>query len=375
MEEQLIFIGLVGMIDPPRVEAGEAVAVCKMAGIKPVMITGDHKLTAMAIAQKLGILRHPDEAITGMELDRMTEGEFKQNVENYTVYARVSPEHKLRIVKALKERGHVVAMTGDGVNDAPALKQADIGAAMGITGTDVAKGAADIVLTDDNFATVVAAVEEGRSIYANIRKSVHFLLSCNAGEIIALFVAILVGLPTPLLPIQILWVNLVTDTLPALALGLDPPEKGIMRRKPRDPKAGIFAGGLGFRIAWEGMLIGGVTLLAFVLGLRDGITQAHAMAFTTLALSQLCHTFNVRSDEQSILQVGFFSNPYLLGANMIAAALQLSVVSIPFLQAIFKVKALLTPATWVTIILCSVTPLLVVEIYKWVVRRRMGAGK
>jgi Ca2+-transporting ATPase len=266
LENDLTFIGLVGMIDPPREEVKEAVYLCKQAGIKPVMITGDHVLTAKAIARELGILSDQDEAITGDELNRMSNEDLAGNISRYSVFARVSPEHKVRIVKAFQSRGEVVAMTGDGVNDAPALNTADIGCAMGITGTDVAKNAADMILTDDNFATIVSAVKEGRGIYDNIKKAVHFLLSSNIGEILTIFVAILFGLPTPLVAVQLLWVNLVTDSLPAISLGVEPTAKDIMRKKPVPPSKGMFADGLALKIIFEGIMIGSLALLAFVIG-------------------------------------------------------------------------------------------------------------
>ncbi|MBQ5588785.1 MAG: cation-translocating P-type ATPase, partial [Anaerotignum sp.] len=300
LEQDLVFAGMAGMIDPPRPEAKEAVETCKKAGIRPVMITGDHALTAQAIAAQLGIYETGDRIITGQELEQMKEAELSKAVENCTVFARVSPEHKVRIVKAFQKDGKVVAMTGDGVNDAPALKAADIGCAMGKNGTEVAKGAADMVLMDDNFATIVEAVREGRGIYDNIRKAVHFLLSSNIGEIITIFVAMVLGWATPLLPIQLLWVNLVTDSLPAIALGLDPVEKDSMERQPRKDTS-LFGGGMGSRIAVEGMMIGMLALIAFGIGhiYFDGGKEyitGRTMAFAVLSLSQLVHAFNMRTE-------------------------------------------------------------------------------
>ncbi len=363
LERDLVFIGLVGMIDPPRPEAKEAIKICKRAGIKPVMITGDHKITAVAIARELGILKHEDEAITGVELERLSDEEFEEKVKNYSVYARVSPEHKVKIVKAWQKWGEIAAMTGDGVNDAPALKRSDIGAAMGNVGTDVAKEASDMVLTDDNFATVVAAVEEGRIIYSNILKAIQFLLSCNIGEILVLFIATILNWREPLLPIHILWVNLVTDSLPALALGVEPAEPDIMDRKPRDPQARIFDKGMIARIVYQGMMIGVLTLTAYIIGLRDGYAVAQTMAFSVLALSQLSHVFNVRSNKHSIFKIGFTSNRYVLGAVAVSALLQISVVSIPFLSNVFKV-AQLGVRNWIWVLLLTLIPVVIVEIVK-----------
>lgn len=366
-EEDIVFAGLLGMIDPPREEAKDAVALCKTAGIKPVMITGDHKATAVAIARDLGIIEDERESISGAELEKISQSELEKSVENYSVYARVSPEHKVRIVEAWKSRGQIVAMTGDGVNDAPALKMANIGAAMGITGTDVAKEAADMILTDDNFATVVAAVEEGRTIFSNIKKSIHYLLSCNVGEIVALFVATLLNWAEPLLPIHILWVNLVTDSLPALALGMEPAEKGVMNQPPRDPKEGVFAGGLGTKIAFQGLLIGAVTLIAYRYGLKDDLRAARSMAFFTLSLSQLVHSFNVRYEKKSVLFNGFFSNKYLNAATLVSLAIQFGVLLTPAIRNIFKVD-LLNSSEALVVVLCSIAPLVVVEITKFIKR-------
>lgn len=362
-EEDIVFAGLMGMIDPPREEAKEAVHLCKTAGIKPVMITGDHKATAMAIAKELGILNQEKEAISGPELENMSQDELKNNVENFSVYARVSPEHKVRIVEAWKSKGHIVAMTGDGVNDAPALKTSNIGAAMGITGTDVAKEAADMILTDDNFATIVAAVEEGRTIFSNIKKSINYLLSCNIGEIITLFIAILFQMPVPLLPIHILWVNLVTDSLPALALGMEPGEKDVMSQPPRNPKEGLFANGLGLRITLQGILIGGVTLAAYFYGLNESEEIARSMAFFTLSFSQLIHSFNVRYERKSVIANGMFSNKYLNWAALISALIQCVVLVSPVIRGIFKV-VILSGRDIGVVALCSIAPLIIVEIAK-----------
>ena len=372
LEENLVYIGMVGMIDPARPEAKEAVAKCRTAGIKPVMITGDHKITAMAIAKDIGILENESEAITGTELEKMSQEDLEKNVKNYSVYARVSPEHKVRIVKAWQAHDEVVAMTGDGVNDAPALKTADIGAAMGIVGTDVAKEAADVVLTDDNFATIVSAVEEGRRIYDNILKAVQYLLSSNVGEIIVLFVATMLGwLVEPLLPIHILWINLVTDSLPALALSVDPAEKNIMERPARKDKS-IFSKGMIWRIIYQGVMVGGLTLLAFSIGcgfnfasLENPVvaTTAQTMAFAVLGLCQLTHALNVRSKKDSIFKVGLLTNKTLLGAAFVSLLLMIVVLCVPGIQGIFEV-AHLSFENWMWVIGLSVAPLVIVEVFK-----------
>ncbi|KKM10563.1 ATPase [Clostridiales bacterium PH28_bin88] len=364
-ERDLTFVGFFAMQDPPRPEAKEAVLVSRRAGIRTVMITGDHQETAMAIARELGIWQQGDGALTGAQLKQMDEEQLKEAVDHTTVYARVSPEDKLRIVAALKEYNHVVAMTGDGVNDAPALKRADIGAAMGITGTEVAKEASDMVLLDDNFATIVSAVEEGRTIYANIRKSIQYLLSCNAGEIVAIFSAILAGLGSPLTPIQILWLNLVTDGPPALALGLEPPEKGVMDLPPRKPDEGVFAGGVGTKILWQGALIGLLSLASYWLALSWGRTleEAHTMAFVTMAMSQLVHSFNVRSMDQSLFALGLGTNRSLVYAFLASASLQVAVVFIPFLRQVFE-TAMLRSSDWGVVLTMSLIPLVAVEISK-----------
>ena len=372
LESDLTYIGMVGMIDPPRPEVKAAVETCRTAGIRPVMITGDHKVTAVAIAKEIGILREGDEAITGAELQQMSDEDLSKNVHKYSVYARVSPEHKVRIVKAWKSHDEVVAMTGDGVNDAPALKASDIGAAMGIVGTDVAKEAADVVLTDDNFATIVSAVEEGRRIYDNILKAVAYLLSANIGEIITLFIATLLGwMVEPLLPIHILWVNLVTDSLPALALGVDPAEKNIMNRKAKKNK-NIFSKGMIWRIVYQGVMIGILTLVAFGVGCNfnfeslsnpEVATRAQTMAFAVLAFSELVHVLNLRSNKESIFKVGLFTNKVLIGAIALSAVLMLVVLTIPGLQSIFEVATLSMNDIWVVIGL-TFAPLLIVEVFK-----------
>lgn len=389
IENDLIFIGMVGMIDPPREEAKLAVEKCKTAGIKTVMITGDHKITATAIAKKLGILENDDEAITGLELEQMTDEELEKNVRHYSVYARVSPEHKVRIVKAWQKNGEVVAMTGDGVNDSPALKKADIGCAMGIVGTDVAKEAADVILTDDNFATVVSAVEEGRKIYDNILKVIQFILSSNIGEVVVLFFATLL---TPLfskwfgitdingleilLPIHILWINLVTDSLPALALAFDPANSDIMQRKPIKPGKGIFTKGMTWRVVYQGIMIGGLTLAAFMIGLattkepigtltldQSKIEVGQTMAFVTLALSELVHVFNVRDNKKSIFKTGIFNNMKLIGAIIISALLMFVILLIPGLREIFSIPVL--PKENIIELICLVlAPIVIVEIFK-----------
>jgi Ca2+-transporting ATPase len=302
-ERELIFAGFMGLIDPPRSEAKQAIEICRKAGIKVKMITGDHADTALAIATELGLASKKEEIITGMEIEQLSDKELAARVNEIRVFARVAPEHKVRIVKALKANGEIVAMTGDGVNDAPALKQANIGTAMGQTGTAVAKEAAEMVLADDNFATIVRAVEEGRVIYENIKKAIFFLLSCNAGEIITILSAILLGWPLPLLPAQILWINLITDSLPALALGVDPKESDIMRRPPRDPQSGLFDARSLRTLTVFGLLIGLITLTAFRIGSDLSVEKGRTMAFATLALCQLVHVFNFRSLHHSVTGV------------------------------------------------------------------------
>lgn len=374
LEKDLIFCGFICMMDPPREDVKKAVETCKTAGIKTVMITGDHLATAQAIAKEIGIMDKNDRAMTGAELDRMSQEDLEAHIYDYAVYARVSPEHKARIVKAFQSQGEVVAMTGDGVNDAPALKVADIGCAMGMTGTDVAKGAADLILTDDNFSTIVEAVREGRGIYANIRKTIHFLLSCNVGEILTVLTVFLLGLPTPLLAIQLLWVNLVTDSLPALALGVDPVEKDTMREKPVKQNSGIFAGHMGYNIVVEGCMIGALAVLAYTIGRvffdvnPDAPIIGRTMAFVVLSLSQLVHTFNMRS-EKSLFKVGVFRNKVLLLAVFVCTILQISVVMIPPLAAIFKTQ-MLTGIQWLIVIGMAFVPLILVEMEKLLFRKK-----
>ncbi len=389
IENDLIFVGMVGMIDPPREEAKKAVEKCKTAGIKTVMITGDHKITATAIAKKLGILENENEAITGQELEKMSDEELEKNVRQYSVYARVSPEHKVRIVRAWQKNGEIVAMTGDGVNDSPALKTADIGCAMGIVGTDVAKEAADVILTDDNFATIVSAVEEGRRIYDNILKVIQFLLSSNIGEIVVLLFATLL---TPLiskwfgiadinhleilLPIHILWINLVTDSLPALALAFDPANSDIMKRKPLKPTKGVFTKGMVWRIIYQGIMIGGLTLAAFMIGLgtthepigdltleESKIEVGQTMAFVTLALSELVHVFNVRNNKKSLFKTKVFNNSKLVWAILGSAALMFVILLVPGLREIFSIP-LLPKENIIELIILIFAPILIVELFK-----------
>ena len=363
LENGLIFAGLVGMIDPPRPEARDAVAVCRKAGIKPVMITGDHVVTASAIAKELGILEEGDMAITGSQLDAMTERELDEQVEHISVYARVSPENKIRIVKAWQRKDQIVSMTGDGVNDAPALKAADIGCAMGITGTDVAKGASDMTLTDDNFATIVEAVREGRGIYANIRKVIGFLLGTNIGEIILVFVAMLLWHKSPLLSMQLLWVNLVTDSLPAIALGMEAVEPDVMEQKPKPKNEGIFAHGLGIRIILQGVMFGVLALIAYWLGeTRTGSAAGgQTMAFMVLALSQVVQSFNMRS-EHSLFRIGVFTNHKLNKAVLVSVALVALVLFTPVRTAFGFV--ILPGTLYLQGCVLILVPLLVMELSK-----------
>lgn len=387
LEERLTFIGLVGMIDPPREEVKYSVQQCKEAGIQTVMITGDHQNTALAIAKELGIAESLSQTMTGQELNELGDTDLQEKVKTVRVFARVSPEHKVRIVKALKDNGQIASMTGDGVNDAPSLKQADVGVAMGITGTDVAKGASDIILTDDNFSTIVAAVEQGRNIFQNIRKAILFLLSCNLGEITALFLGILLGWPAPLTAVQILWVNLITDTLPAIALGMDPDDPDVMKDKPRNPKESFFAHGNGAYTVLNGMLIGFITLFAFIEGLRyytgasslftidfgnitnDALTHAQTMAFITLSVSQLFHSLNLRSRRKSIFQVGLFSNKLLIAAIVVGIFIQALLVYVPFFHDVFGIYVI-SAKDWAFVIGVSLIPIVINEIYKGI--RRIG---
>lgn len=371
LESDLIFIGLVGMIDPPRLEVKDSIAICKKSGIRTIMITGDHKNTAFAIAKELGIAEDLKECISGPEIERLSEEDLNAQIDKYKVFARVSPEHKVKIVKAFKSKGNTVSMTGDGVNDAPSLKAADIGVAMGITGTDVAKGAADIILTDDNFSTIVAAIEEGRNIYNNIKKSIIFLLSCNLGEIIALFVAILLAWETPLKPIHILWVNLITDTLPALSLGVDPGDKNVMDNPPRNPKESLFSGGTPIFLILNGILIGSLTLFAFKYGEAkyDTLQHAQTMSFVVLSVSQLFHSLNMRHPEKSIFQVGLFTNKYLILSIVFGIFLQDVIITVPFLANVFDVFDL-TMNDWLFVGSLSIIPLVLNEIAKIFIRMK-----
>jgi P-type Ca2+ transporter type 2C len=364
LESGLVFTGLLGMIDPARPEVLDAVAKCNTAGIRPVMITGDHKSTAMAIAREIGIYRDGDVAITGAELEKLPQEDFSENVTKYSVYARVAPEHKVRIVKAWQSKGEIVAMTGDGVNDAPALKQADIGAAMGKVGTDVAKGAADMILTDDNFATIVSAVEEGRRIYDNILKVIQYLLSTNVGEIFLLLITSIFNMGIPLLPIHILWVNLVTDSLPALALSVDPPDQGIMNRKPRNSKKGFMTKGMTWRVMYQGIMIGSIPLVAYTLGLHDGgEALGRTMAFATLMFAQLVHVRNLHSNSRSSFATNPLSNKPLIYAIAASAAMALVVLLVPAINYAFKLVEMDT-RHWIIVIVMSLMPIVVVELFK-----------
>jgi Ca2+-transporting ATPase len=375
LEREMIFVGMTGMIDPPREEVRQAIATCRTAGIRPVMITGDHPLTAASIARELRIADptasgNGTRVIKGPELAQMSASDLEAAVQDVSVYARVSPEHKLRIVEALQKHGQIAAMTGDGVNDAPALKQADIGVAMGITGTDVSKEAADMVLTDDNFATIVAAVEEGRTIYDNIRKFIKYTLSSNVGEIAGLLMAIGVGLPIPrLLPLQILWMNLVTDGLPGLALGVDPSDPDVMNRPPHPPQESIFARGMWQYILWVGALMGFITAAIQFFGYRAGNPAWRTMVFTTLCLAQMGNALAIRSDTYSLFSIGVFSNPALIGAVVLTFGLQLAVVYVPFLQALFQTVAL-SPLELAICLGASMLVFWAVEAVKWIARRR-----
>ena len=364
LECDLTLAGLVGMMDPPRTEVKAAIADCDTAGIRTVMITGDNVVTAASIARELGILHEGESAITGQQLEGMSDEELEENIAQYRVYARVTPADKIRIVKAWQKRGAVVAMTGDGVNDAPALKAADIGCAMGITGTDVAKGAADMTLTDDNFATIVDATREGRGIYDNIRKAIGFLLSCNLGEILTVFIAMLAWHKAPLLPIHLLWINLVTDSLPALALGVETPEEDIMRRPPRHRSESLFSGGVGINAIWQGVMFGVLTLIAYVIGKQTGDALGSTMAFATLAIGQLVHAMNMRSSH-SLFKVGFHTNLYMVGAFGVSLLLLLAVLLTPGLQNVFSLVPM-SGAAWGAVIGLSLAPLAIMEVYKWI---------
>lgn len=371
VEQDLVFAGLMAMKDPPRAEAKEAIATARRAGLEVVMITGDHRDTAVAIARELELYREGEIALTGQELDMVTDQQLAEMVEKVRVYARVSPEHKLRIVEAWRSKGHIVAMTGDGVNDAPALKEANIGIAMGITGTDVSKEASDMILTDDNFASIVAAVEEGRAIFDNIRRFIHFLLSCNIGEVLAMLAASLIGMPLPLLPIQILWVNLATDSLPALALGVEPAEPGGMEKPPRPPSEGVITKGMAAMMSFQGLVIGLLTLGAFALEyyvVGGGVDRARVMAFSTTIFAQNVHAFNVRSNRYSIFQLGPFTNRWLVAAFGAVILSELAVIYVPFLQPVFKTMPL-TVQDWTIVVGLGIMPLVIVEIVKLTARK------
>jgi P-type Ca2+ transporter type 2C len=370
VETDLTILGMVGMLDPEREEVKEAVRVCMSAGIRPVMITGDHPLTATTIAVRLGILKKGDDAvITGRELDGLSLEEFEERVKTVSVYARVAPEQKLKIIMALQDKGQFVAMTGDGVNDAPALKRADIGVAMGITGTDVSKESADMILLDDNFATIVKAVREGRRIYDNIRKFIKYIMASNTGEIWTIFLAPFLGLPIPLLPIHILWINLVTDGLPGLALAAEPAETGIMERPPRPPKESIFSNGLGVHIIWVGFLMGGVSLATQAWSLKTGHAHWQTMVFTVLCLSQMGHVLAIRSESESLFSQGIFSNRPLAGAFLLTFALQMATIYVPQLNPVFKTEPLSINELFITLTASSLV-FCAVEIEKWFKRWR-----
>jgi Ca2+-transporting ATPase len=366
LESDAVFIGLTGMIDPPRPEVTEAIVKCKQAGIEVVMITGDHALTAKAIGREIGLLTDDLSVISGVDLDAMSDDQLFDQVKSIGVYARVSPEHKMRIISAFKRHGDIVAMTGDGVNDAPALKKADIGAAMGIVGTEVAKSAADMVLTDDNFATVVAAVEEGRRIRDNITKAISYLLSCNAGELFVLLLAVVLNWPLPLLAIHILWINLVTDSLPALALGVDPAQEGIMSRKP-DTSKSLMGKSMVIRILLGGTMIGAVTTVAFLLGNQINIESGRTMAFSVLGFSQLFYSLYVHSGDMSLFK-SVFTNKYLWLAIIINMAMMFGVLLIPPIQSIFKLTSV-SLENWGWIMGLALLPLLVFESWKLVFNR------
>jgi Ca2+-transporting ATPase len=374
VETGLAMLGLVGMMDPPREEAKEAVSMCKQAGMRPVMITGDHPLTATVIGKRLGIIEDGGgHMLTGRELDQLSLEEFEEKVNQIRVYARVAPDQKLKIVKALQDKGQFVAMTGDGVNDAPALKRADIGVAMGITGTDVSKEAAHMILLDDDFATIVKAIREGRKIYDNIRKFIRYLLTTNSGEIWTLFLAPLAGLPIPLLPIHILWINLVTDGLPALALSVEPAEGDVMKRPPRHPRESMFAHGLGAHAIWVGLLMAGLALSVQFWATATGHANWQTMVFTTLCLTQLAHVLAIRSEKESLFQIGLFSNKYLFVAVLLTFILQMATIYVPSLNPIFRTQPLTLAELAITVGLSSAV-FLAVEVEKLIRRRRNTSG-
>ena len=386
MEKGLVIVGIVGMIDPPRIEVKDSITEAKNAGITPIMITGDHKNTAVAIAKELGIATDISQSLTGAEIDKLSDKEFSENIGKYKVFARVSPEHKVKIVRAFKQKGNIVSMTGDGVNDAPSLKFADIGVAMGITGTDVSKGASDMILTDDNFTTIVHAIEEGRNIYNNIKKTIIFLLSCNLGEIICIFLSTLLNWDLPLVATQLLWVNLVTDTLPALALGIDPGDKDVMKRSPRNPKESFFSEGAGVRAVIGGTLIGLLTLVAFYLGISEtgmignlgqleamakvgneaakhALTQGRTMAFIVLTVSQLFYSLTMRNSQKMIFEIGIFKNKYLIGSIILGITLQIGLTSFTPIAEVFKVTKI-SFGNWDIVLLFALIPFAINEIIK-----------
>ncbi|MCX2742159.1 cation-translocating P-type ATPase [Pontibacter anaerobius] len=382
MEKDLILLGLAGMIDPPREEVKASVDKARNAGITSIMITGDHKNTAYAIARELGITDNPGQVTTGQEVDELPKEVFRDRVNNFRVFARVSPEHKVKIVHALKSNGNIVSMTGDGVNDAPSLQAADIGVAMGITGTDVAKGASDMILTDDNFATIVSAIEQGRNIYNNIRKAVLFLLTCNLGEVVAMFITLFIGWEAPLIATQLLWINLLTDTLPAIALGMDPSDPDVMKQQPRAPDESFFAGGAGMRAIGGGLLIGGLTIFGFWYGYYEHgfspfddavpvetLENARTIAFMTLVACQLYYSLALRHPTKSIFQVGVFSNRFLIGAIVLGLLLQLVIIGVPVMQQAFNLQ-MLDFRGWVTVIILGVVPLVLNELFKVYLRAR-----
>ena len=392
MEKNLVVVGIVGMIDPPRTEVKDSITEAKNAGITPIMITGDHKNTAVAIAKELGIATDISQSLTGAEIDEISDKEFSKNIGKYRVFARVSPEHKVKIVRAFKEKGNIVSMTGDGVNDAPSLKFADIGVAMGITGTDVSKGASDMILTDDNFTTIVHAIEEGRNIYNNIKKTIIFLLSCNLGEIICIFLSTLLNWDLPLVATQLLWVNLVTDTLPALALGIDPGDKDVMKRQPRNPKESFFSEGAGMRAVIGGTLIGLLTLAAFYIGINEtgmignlgqleaiakngneaakhALTQGRTMAFIVLTVSQLFYSLTMRNSQKTIFEIGIFKNKYLIYSIIIGIALQIGLTSFVPIAKIFKVTNI-SFGNWDVVLIFALIPFVVNEVIKLVSRKK-----
>ena len=372
LENDLIYVGMMGMIDPPRLEVKDSIDLCKSAGITPVMITGDYKNTAFAIAKELGIANSLEQSISGAEIDKFSDSEFADKIKDYRVFARVSPEHKVKIVKAFKSHGNIVSMTGDGVNDAPSLKAADIGVAMGITGTDVAKGAADMILTDDNFTTIVSAVEEGRNIYNNIRKSIIFLLACNFGEIITLFLAILLNWETPLLPIHILWINLITDSFPALSLGVDPGDKAVMNKAPREPNESLFSDNLGFFLIFNGILIGLLTLIGFKIGehlYSNSLLHAQTMAFIVLSISQLFFSLTMRNNRKNLFQLGVFTNKYLIASLLLGVLIQVLILNISPIATLFKVYSL-SLKDWSIVIGLSLVPFILNEIIKPFLRQK-----